>query len=764
GSFTFGLSSTASGTTAVIHAFDVDDPAPDVMRRGVGGWKLPRHVKTADSLPPGTWVVAEANGSLAIELGAKVGYDFSFVREVAEAGLSGDIGLKLDAAAKATVGFDVSGRYLVVVGREHEAPVLRVRLFKLARRGADFGCNLTVGVTGIASVLPDAVDEFVAAVFGVHESQIVSALANLEKWTSTDASVGALVAGLANDRALALLHASTGIDPESGFNRARESLVHAITLWKTLPDRLSSALLGVLKGLSERDRTTLLASIRVLASDDHQQQKQALVDLLETRGFEQSPIGRLLIAMADRGLLALLDRLPDVRRTAATVAGILDGDVIRRLQGELGRALNLTALDGITADTFGTLDSFLVGRLAAFLDRAVDFAAVDEVRRAVRVVMDKQADMYREARKALTTRYGAEIADVWQRTTSNTALLDVEFDTSSPEGAELLTAVVRDGDINRLLASDSAALRFHAAVMSHELKRSGTLSVSLPTLAFRAEHANTSLASVSVEEDAGRLLLYHVDASDVVTNTRRRYRSSLSIALTDAVAVGGDRDLRVHSSAEATWAYELRHARAGLRRGELEMYTRPFLDAYMRDRFGEPQQWSQWYTELDHTVEGLLANGPDQFGDVLLSLQVSIPGRALGAWLTSSLDQTQASQRLSRAIQRSLKTVIPHYYCQDEEHLIQNAASAALLAWAATPATTSSRAVRNTVVFDDRAKSFYWDWPNRIVRRAQCERGVVAAVLGQQFVAIRQRLIELGRHRQAAFFDASEVPDWIRAA
>ena len=122
------------------------------MTDTVKSWKLPRHVLRADTLQPATWVVAEASGSLAANIGAKLGYNFNFVREVQAFGLSGDVGLKIDAAATATFGFEVAGRYLVVMGRESGVATdqtLRLRLFKLSSSDMTFGLNLKVGVTGV---------------------------------------------------------------------------------------------------------------------------------------------------------------------------------------------------------------------------------------------------------------------------------------------------------------------------------------------------------------------------------------------------------------------------------------------------------------------------------------------------------------------------------------------------------------------------------------------------------------------------------------
>ncbi|MEQ1912319.1 MAG: hypothetical protein ABMA15_26090, partial [Vicinamibacterales bacterium] len=409
GAFTFGASASAQGVTAVLQAFDGDKPADAVLRDVVTAWKLPRHVRSADDLPPRSWVVAEANGSVGVTLGAKVGYDFSFVREVKAAGLSGDVGLKIDAAAKASVGFDVSGRYLVIVGRESDAPRVRVRLFKLSRRGVDFGLNLKVGVRGIDSVSPDKVDDFVKAVFGVHGAQVMTALGRLEQWTDPTKSVGELVAGLASDKALELLKASTGIDPNTSleaFKAARTKLTSAIGLWQQLPERASSELLRVLGGLDPAALKAFRLSLDALTNVDESKLREGLLALLSQQDFDATPTGALLLSLADAGLLNLLDRLPEVRRAASLVTDILDGDVIRRVQSLLAESLDLNKVMEVASKAdFDKLDSFLVGRLAAFLDRRVTFTELDEIRKTIDVVLAKRREIYDKARKALTTRY-----------------------------------------------------------------------------------------------------------------------------------------------------------------------------------------------------------------------------------------------------------------------------------------------------------------------------------------------------------------------
>jgi hypothetical protein len=233
--------------------------------------------------------------------------------------------------------------------------------------------------------------------------------------------------------------------------------------------------------------------------------------------------------------------------------------------------------------------------------------------------------------------------------------------------------------------------------------------------------------------------------------------------MTSAAALGSGNDLRVHGGSRATWSYQLLHARAGMRRSELEMYTRPFLEQFLSDRFGNPERWSQWYTELDRTVDALLSNGPDQFGDALLALEATIPAEALLAWTHPQADLQAAAKAMSKAIQSALRSIIPFYHLQDPDRLTQNASIAALLVWAAMTPVTSARIDGQRLILDD-GRSVYWDHQDRSLRRALSSRRLVSARLAERFAPIRLRLQELGRGRQAAFFTGDEVPDWIAAA
>jgi hypothetical protein len=77
-------------------------------------------VRTASDLDPGTWLVVEVDGAIAVNLATTFGYDFSWVRETELGELKGDIGLKLQLGLAASVGFTARSRVAVVVSAARE--------------------------------------------------------------------------------------------------------------------------------------------------------------------------------------------------------------------------------------------------------------------------------------------------------------------------------------------------------------------------------------------------------------------------------------------------------------------------------------------------------------------------------------------------------------------------------------------------------------------------------------------------------------------
>lgn len=767
GSFTFGASGAAKGVSAVLHRFDAGAGADTVIGETVSSWKFPRHVTSADKLKPATWIVAEADGSLSVKLGASLGYNFNFVKEVKAFGLSGDIGLKIDAAATATFGFDVSGRYVVVIGRESADAKLRLRLFKLKNDGLEFGLNLKLGVTGVETLTPDSVDDFVAAVFGVHGAQIVGALQQIEKWTDPTKSVGQLVAGLVNDKALALIQETTGIDPKTAFDAARAKLLAAIQLYKRLPGKVSSELLGFINKLDPAASKALEDSLTLLASNDTATQSTALADLLTDVGVSDSPTGKILDALASKGLLSLTNQLPEVRSVANDILSILNGGVLAKLENFISEKLKLDQIFKVIDQTnFDKLDSFLIGRLSNFFDKTLSFQDLDAIKNAINLVVSKRQEIYDKAVKALNSRYALELAATWARTSSSTAVLDVVFDMNDPLAKQLFVDVA-GGDnpsLDKLLAQQVSGVEIHTAVLSHELQRKTTLEISLPHFDFQTQSVTTALASVHPQDEGGRLLLFDASGTSTVS-VKNRFVSSLSMTYAAAIARTGAAanlpDLRVHSLDNVTWSYELLYSKAALKREELEAITRPFIMQFMANQFAQGTSLSRFYNQLEDTTNKILNNGPETLGDTCTSFEVTFPGETVAAWTVPLTNIPASARAMSVAIQGSLKDKLPFFYLSDISQLTNLASAAPLLAWAAIPPAT---AFNGQTFSSNQGNEVFWDHVDPTLRKAAATHPLTLANLRSKLAGYRLRLEEAGLHNTVQFYQDDQADKILASA
>ena len=119
-----------------------------------------------------------------------------------------------------------------------------------------------------------------------------------------------------------------------------------------------------------------------------------------------------------------------------------------------------------------------------------------------------------------------------------------------------------------------------------------------------------------------------LDAKDEVS-VRNWMKGQLAVAGAIPVRVGGA--LRTYGKVTTQWTYQYRLARENMRRVELERQLWPFIDKYFPEHFkqGGQSSFSTWLTDLDRQVEDELGRPTDDFGDVLLSLEVTVPARAI---------------------------------------------------------------------------------------------------------------------------------------
>lgn len=759
GSATIGVEGQRAQRLAVVHEFAAADGARDVLERTFAAVKLPRHISDASKLGPGTHLITEVDGSIAVKIGAQLGYDFNFVRDTTLRGLQGDIGLKIETGLKVAIGLEVGGRFLLSLQRPGVDNAIRLRLFKLRRKGLDFGVNLAAMVQGEVGILPDEVDDLVSAVFGVHGQQVIEDLHRLEQWTDPTVDLSDKLAGLLKDQGLALLEDATGLDARAKFDEARAAVLAAVKKWDELPSTVSGFLWAQLEraGLSGEAGEAFNASLRLLAAADAGTRKKNIERLVGAAPIDNPLVDRFLILAADRGLAALLDDSEPVQRVAAITLDVLNGGIIGKLQRAIAARLNLRPiLDAVSKADFDRIDSWLVGRLSAFFDRDLRFEDLDEIKASIHLVLQKRKEIYTKARQALEQQYDGDLSSKFQRTTARTALIDATFDTSTMNARRRLGEIVAESKLDALFTAPGDGVVLNRGVLTHELTRQSTVEVHLPSYNTKTTTLTKSLAQVTAQDEGGRVLFYELAASDELVKDRLKSQLALSAGLRVSPGSG----LRVHDTPRADWAYRFVQVSPNLRRPDLERRLAPIALEYFPTHFtGGEGSLSAFLAELDRSVEDIVGNGPDEFGDVLLSLEVSLPGSAIASWFAPrNQAQVRAAARdASRRIQQSLQELIPLYFFRDLGNLQQKAA-APLLVFAALPALNAFRIDGGRSVAKAGAM---WDVFDPKLREFVIGSDQTKGRLGASMQLHRDRLLSAGLNKQAAFFAPSELRDFI---
>lgn len=773
GSVTFGAEAAREGLFAVVHRFSGGDGADTVLRRAASSWRPPGLVETASDLDPGTWLLAEVDGSIALSLGATFGYDLSWMRETELGQLKGDIGLKVQLGVAASLGFTAKGRYCAVVARESLDPasrVLRLTLFKLAYKGVTTAFSASAKVQPQDALLPETADDFVRGVFGVRGEQIIRVLQPIEAFAASDASIPEALAGLTSEYLQKLLTDLTGIDAKASFEAARARLLDLLATWDRLPAKTSSLVFSLVE--KKVDLTGVRAVVERAATADKASLKKLIEEEVTKGAFFARPEGQVLESLATGPLLtAITGQQAFTAFTAAAkeLDHLLDPagalvEVLERLQARVNTTLGIDQLERIATETdFARLDDLFRKQISDFLGRTFDFSHVEQVRQTITVLTQKKNEYYAKAKDALKKKYTFELAAAYSRATTDTALVDVEFDFGQAQpGLEALWADAVDGKFDTLFLTERRDVTVHTGELVHGVTRTTHVEVTLPFFKGTIDHVNKALASAKVEEEGGRVLGYELTADDLVSTTsvlarKKTFRDSrLTVGAFLPLDVGS-RQLRVHSTESLTYTYSFDQARTNMKRGDLQFQIKPLVSRYFPGAFTEGTSFDTWITDLDKTIDTIESNGSDNFGNTLLTLDLTLPSRVPAVWLAAPEERTaRAYMRMSRNIQGALKALIPPDFFQDRRQYDgANAKAAALMVYAAIPPSTSITIDGGQAALS-RDTDVYWDIADAKAREAMIRHPLTVHALGNAMKDVHDMLDAIGRKSEASFYRPGE--------
>jgi hypothetical protein len=203
--------------------------------------------------------------------------------------------------------------------------------------------------------------------------------------------------------------------------------------------------------------------------------------------------------------------------------------------------------------------------------------------------------------------------------------------------------------------------------------------------------------------------------------------------------------------------------------GQFETQVEPLAAVYLPGQFGVPGKPSvhEWSIDLDKLFDALESNGTGRLGNTLITLDVSVPGRALAGWLAAPVDGTDAVYcDMSRRIQGMLKQLVPFcYFREPARYKGGNPVAAAVLTYAAIPPSNGMRLEGGRAVAAPRPDP-YWDVFDPGLLSGMTEGNPSTRLRLSVAMARVQRLLAASREESgdAGFYAPDQLGSLLQAA
>jgi len=759
GSVTFGLDGKTAGMHAVVRRYlkTPSVPAVTALQGAIDNWRLPCQVSAINDLDPGAWLISEVDGSIAVKIAAQYGYQYNWIRALKTGQLDGEIGLRIQLGIGVALGFEADGKYAVVVGRESLDPQqqkIRLRLFKLSKRGWDFAFNAGASVESKTQGMPQTFDDFLAAVLGVHGARFIKELHAVEKWTDPNNPPPELLANFGVDYAKDAIKTLTGIDPRAAFDQALAKIKGFFNVWDQLDHRAASAVWNWV------EKDTALREIEQAAKDVSQLTPETVGDWigknLEKLGVPGTPVLQWFESVLSAGVLSAVtdsQAFTDLKKVAGFTAQLLDGGeieaVLKTFKTYIGTNLKLDWLERqVDQTSFGKLDAWLMSKLGELVGRLPGIFELQKIQRAIHPLLQLKDKFYDKALAALNHNYNASFAYTFQSTTTKTALVDATFDFAAGSSVgPLLQRAVRDGDLNDLLLQQQPGVTLNAGTLTHGIQRHSHLDLTLPYFELQADHLNDAVAKLTAVDSAdGRLVVYDLNAHDMIVIQNKRM-SSLTVGMHLDVP---QNQVRTYSISVGMYSYTWKQAVPHMIRSQLQYQVKPYVQKYWPTAFSfstggaASGSFDTWVSDLDKVLDAHQQNATDQFGNSILTLDLSLAPEALSAWLKAPSNPSAFQyMEMSRALQACLKQLIPFYYFADPSHYrdvgaVRGGPFALLVYSCIPPSTTASRDGDKLTL--NRNRDVYWDWLDSDLRAAMIGCQSTILNLGAELDRVTARL------------------------
>lgn len=720
----FGISGKTAGLSVLLHSTKRNHTVAQSIEETLETWKTPYQVKSFENLEPKTTVIFETMGNLDVSLGVEYGYNFDWVREAVKiGGLSGDLGLKIEAGIKAKFGFSAVGKYALALTRESDAPTIRAQVFNMKQNGWSFALDGGISGKYTGDVFPEKFDDFIKGVFNLNGLQV---LKDFEKWTDPNTKIEDLLGAELKKYAKELIKKVTGIDPDESqqkLEKAVAAMKSLIKKWHELPHEINSYLYGLLSGATDEagldDELKKLKEFLQKAVDFGETPDKLSSEIenhLKKIEFFTTPVGKWLNAYSQEGILSLLANIQTKTNSKKLAAiakktlALLDGSKaeaqLKKLQKEIDEKLNLKIIEDLD---LGDWNDWLVQRLKDFVGVKQISDELEKVKAAINATRKKAGDFYAQGYAALMKKYSFDFHYAFQKTTGNSALIDItlDFADNNLADAKKYLGEILKGDLKTVLTDETInCLKLNQAVLTHETKRNTHLKINVPYFTETLDHITNSVASGTIIEAAdGRLWVYNLKADDIVRKKKSVSRLAINVELSEKAGI------RKFSEDDNRIDYSFHFGGREIKRKYISQRFKFAADKYLGSAFPAGSgDFSAYLTETDKYLDDH-GYKSDDFGTVLMDLKISMPGNVMAFWeKVPDISDSTFYKKLSEMIQTTLREWIPLNYIEGSKQYKNTRDMFPLLAYISL-APQIEKEIKDGV--------FYWDYSSDNKKQAE---------------------------------------------
>ena len=473
------------------------------------------------------------------------------------------------------------------------------------KTSSNLSLDAALSVQAEDTLLPNKIDDFIAAVFDTHGQQIVRDLQVLDKWTNPATPLSTLLANAGVDGAEKLIANLAGIKPEElqqKFDLVHDRVVGFIDKWHALPHQVSSTVYKLIE--SKVDLTEVKDVVRQLSTITGDDLKKLLDKQLGWHRFLPHSGGPDASNPSPPKVSSACCNKPldELHEVAKKILGVLDGstveDVLKKFQNYIETELHLDKVLKVATETdFAALDGLLKKKLANFLGQdKIVLPELEKIRKSVNLLLAKRQEYYEKALEALHRKYNFELTATYQSTTTDQALLDATFDFSDNSAAVLnFFQQALQGKLDDLFLTHDRRIAINTGKISHGIRRQTQVDVTLPYFKSTQIHLNESLASVQpAAQDGG--LLFTLNSSDTVANNQRK--SVLSVAMSLTAVRKDASSVRLHDTSIET-NYTMLYAKRNMKQKHVRAQLAPAIRTLLPRQDSRYGRLSQFHRSTD---------------------------------------------------------------------------------------------------------------------------------------------------------------------